>query len=145
VPARPWLRLLAATIFVALAALAAQRLFRLAAVRDPGFRARLATAADARFPSYPQFLEQVRAATKPGERIAIVFPATSWDGGYAYGYYRASYILSGREVMPLLSEQNVPLPANFEGASAIAAYRTNIPAGPYRVVFTTPDGFLVRR
>lgn len=145
-PQRSWTRGLAATLFIVLAALAAQhRLGHLLSTLDPGVRARLATAADTRWPEYPKFLDQVRQATRPGDRIALAFPAGTWEGGYAYGYYRASYMLAGREVSPLLSERDEPLPQNFQSANCIAVFRTRIPPGPYRVVLSTPDGILVRR
>jgi hypothetical protein len=137
---------LAIVLFAAIVTAAVQqRLIRLGATLRPETRALLANAADPRFPSYPQFLETVRAATKPGDTIAIVFPASDWDHGYAYGYYRASYVLAGREVLPLLTPASEPIATNFTRAKYIAVYRARIAGGPYRVIASTADGALVQR
>lgn len=57
----------------------------------------LASSTDRRAPDYPRFLQEVARRTRPGESIAIVFPPR----GYDYAFYRASYFLAGRRVIPL--------------------------------------------
>ncbi len=41
-----------------------------------------------------QFIEQVRASTKPGESVALLM--ASPHDGWSYTHWRASYMLSGR-------------------------------------------------
>ena len=92
---------------------------------------------------YPQFLEGVRARTNPGDRIAIVFPVMKWEErGYEYAYYRASYFLSGREVLPLLYRTDDLLVENFQSAKYLAVWRTAAPPGT--VVWEEAGGVLVR-
>jgi hypothetical protein len=94
-------------------------------------------------PLYPRFLEGVRAHTKPGDTIAIIVPRMSWDNGYMYAYYRASYFLAGREVLPLLTETNQKLPQNFRAARYIAAYEMNLRM-PAEIVWQGEGGTLLR-
>ncbi|HYM61497.1 MAG TPA: hypothetical protein VEZ11_11470, partial [Thermoanaerobaculia bacterium] len=54
------------------------------------------------YPEYPRFLQDVYAHTQRGDSIAIVVPPMQWDKGYSYAYYRASYLLPGRIVLPLV-------------------------------------------
>ena len=92
-------RLLAIGCFIALVLLSIdlERVVRPFADRD-ALREELHVAADGPWwPDYPRFLEQVRRGTHEGDVIAIDFPRDQ----YEYGYYRASYLLAGREVVPL--------------------------------------------
>ncbi len=96
------------------------------------------------WPDYPRFIEAVRRRTAPGDSIAILVPPQRWEGGYTYPYYRASYILAGREVLPLIAPDNRRLPENFKRAKYIAIW----PAKPLpgtQVVLTEFHGALVRR
>src|ERR1051325_2786429 len=94
-------RVLAIALLVALIAFRVEpRLLRVLYQR-PAYARFYARFADRLWPQYPQFLEGVRAHTQDGDTIAIVAPTLDWDGGYMYAFYRASYVLSGREVLPL--------------------------------------------
>jgi hypothetical protein len=110
--------------------------------RTPIARA-MAARPDRQWPQYPRFLESVRAHTKPGDSIAVFVPAMGWDDGYSYAYYRASYFLTGREVLPLVTPENGRLPQNLLAARYIAAFgvRLRLPAD---VVWQGQDGALVR-
>ena len=103
----------------------------------------LSESPDRRWPHYPRFLEGVRAHTQPGDTIAIIVPGMSWDNGYSYAYYRASYFLAGREVLPLVSPENEKLPQNFRAAQYIAAFRMNVRT-PAEVVWRGERGTLLR-
>lgn len=72
------------------------------------------------WPDYPRFLAEVRARTHDGDSIALVFPRTSWYGGYSYAYFRASYLLASREVLPVIAESDRPLPQNVQRAQWLA-------------------------
>lgn len=68
-------------------------------------------------PSSPEvirFFEWVRANTASGERIAIVLPPPFDGPGYAY--WRASYELTGRLLLPPATE--------LDDADAIAVWKT---------------------
>jgi hypothetical protein len=98
---------------------------------------------DRQWPQYPHFLADLRQHTKPGDTIAVVVPAMGWDEGYSYAYYRASYFLSGREVLPLVTPDNRRLPQNFLAAKYIAAFgvRLRVPAD---VIWQGDQGALLR-
>jgi hypothetical protein len=98
---------------------------------------------DRQWPQYPRFLEGVRAHTQPGETIAVVVPSMAWDDGYSYAYYRASYFLTGREVLPLVTPGNGRLPQNFRAATYVAAFGVKLRV-PADVVWQGEGGELVR-
>src|SRR6266852_2692824 len=56
-----------------------------------------------KMPGLKNFFEGVDAHTPPRTRIAIWVPFRQWQGGYGYAYYRASYLLPGKQVVPLLA------------------------------------------
>ena len=136
----------ALTIF-SLAALVAMcieaRLLQMPFVDRKPYARALVVFPDRQWPRYPRFLEGVRAHTKPGDTIAVVVPAMGWDDGYSYAYYRASYFLTGREVLPLVTPENGRLPQNFRAARYVAAFgvRLRVPA---EVVWQGEGGALVR-
>src|SRR5947207_2787879 len=121
-------RVLALVAFAAIIALRIEpRLLRLPFVdRQPLARAYRGFA-DRLWPQYPRFLEGVRAQTRDGDSIAIVVPTLDWDNGYSYAYYRASYILSGREVLPLADQQHHLELLNFRSAKYVAVWNTPMP------------------
>ena len=104
-----------------------------------------ASFADRLWPEYPRFLEGVRAHTQSGDSIAIVVPTFDWDRGYSYAYYRASYLLTGREVLPLSDSGNHLQLLNFRSAKYIAAWRTEVPQAHFTVVWSGAGGVLLRR
>lgn len=93
--------------------------------------------------AYPKFLEDVRARTKPGDSIALVAPSMHWDGGYSYAYYRASYFLTGREVLPLVRQDDAPLPQNFARATYVAAWRRGVKDDTRHVIWSGDGGTLL--
>ena len=101
--------------------------------------------ADRLWPQYPRFLEGVRAHTRPGDSIAIIVPSMKWDSGYAYAFYRASYFLSGREVLPLSDPHDRLHPENFRAATYIAAWHTPLPQGAHTVMWSGEGGVLLKR
>jgi hypothetical protein len=100
---------------------------------------------DRLWPQYARFLEGVRAQTSNGDSIALVVPGMKWDEGYAYAYYRASYFLSGREVLPLVDPGDRLHPENFRAAKYIAAWRSNLPEGRHTIIWRGEGGVLMRR
>src|ERR1041385_1176909 len=61
--------------------------------------------ADRMWLPYAAFLRGVREHTQDGQTIAVLVPTLDWDRGYSYAYYRASYFLAGREVLPLAGSE----------------------------------------
>jgi hypothetical protein len=98
---------------------------------------------DRAWPDYPRFLEGVREHTKPGDTVALIVPAMGWKTGYSYAYYRASYFLTGREVLPVVTPDNARLPQNFRGAKYIAAFGVGLRT-PADVVWRGNRGVLLR-
>ena len=95
-------------------------------------------------PDYPKFLEAVRERTARGDSIALMVPARSWESGYAYAYYRASYFLAGRTVLPVMLPNDRRLPENLNRSHYVAFWPGKAPAGA-NVVFAGFRGALVRR
>jgi hypothetical protein len=110
---------------------------RAAAVRE------MVTDTDRAWPDYPGFLEGVREHTKPGDSIALILPTMSWERGYFYGYYRASYFLAGREVLPLVEAGDRRLPQNFHDAKYIAVFGVRL-RHPADVMWRSGRGALLR-
>ncbi len=69
----------------------------------------------------------------------------NWNGGYADAYYRASYFLAGREVLPLVTSDDHLHPENLRRASFVAAWRVNAPAAGRIVMWRGEGGELLRR
>ena len=88
----------------------------------------------------------VRDHTREGDRIAVVLPARRWEGGYAYGFIRSTYLLAGRRTVPLLNPGDQPLPANFERATHIAAWGVALPPlRGFEPVWRSTNGVLLQR
>lgn len=140
-------RILAAAFFAALAIASIKpELMDLPFIdRRPLQRAMIIDPDGAWWPGYPAFLRDVAAATKPGDTIALVVPGMQWDNGYSYAYYRASYFLAGREVLPMITPEDRWIPANLARAKYVAAWRSGIDER-WRVAKASHDGaLLVRR
>jgi hypothetical protein len=101
--------------------------------------------ADRTWMQYAQFLRDARAHTRNGESVAVLVPALRWDGGYSYAYYRASYFLAGREVLPFVDRDDHLHPENLQRADYVAAWRMQAPPTHAKVVWSGDGGVLVRR
>ena len=98
---------------------------------------------DRRTPDYPAFLAEVARRTEPDQSIAVVVPMRHWNGGYSYAYYRASYFLAGRRVVPIVDENDRLHPERLQEADFIAVWRVPEFAGP-DVVWQGHGGTLFR-
>ena len=108
------------------------------------FNRSLAQMADGGWFQYPLFLEGIREHTRDGDTIAIIVPWRKWDDGYSYAYYRASYFLAGRIVLPLVTEDDRVHPENFRAAQYVAAWHIRRVGGG-RVVWAGEGGVLLQR
>src|SRR5437773_12494083 len=68
---------------------------------------------------FPRFLSEVRARTEEGDKITVIIPAMKWDEGYSYAYYRSSYFLTGRVVLPLVDAEDHSHMDNFYAAEYV--------------------------
>jgi hypothetical protein len=121
----------------------AARLFNLPFIDRRPSAVAMATFPDRAWPDYPRFLEGVREHTNAGDTIAIIVPGMSWDGGYSYAYYRASYFLTGREVLPLMTPDDTRLPQNFRRAKYVAVFGVGLRT-PADVIWRSGRGALLR-
>jgi hypothetical protein len=93
---------------------------------------------------YIEFLHGVRAHTVKGDSIAIVVPERHWENGYSYAYYRASYMLAGRRVIPLVSPDDRMAMENLRQALYLAEWRRDLGVNQ-QVVWSGAGGKLARR
>ncbi|HKR65142.1 MAG TPA: hypothetical protein VJZ00_15520 [Thermoanaerobaculia bacterium] len=105
----------------------------------------LTRAPDLQAPTYPAFLEEVARRTKPGDSIAILVPMRHWARGYAYAYFRATYFLAGRDVIPLVDADDHEHPERLRDARYVAVWHLPVLPGPWEEVWRGPDGVLLRR
>jgi hypothetical protein len=82
-----------------------------------------------------RFLERVRADTKPGERIALMMAPP--HGGWTYTHWRASYVLSGRPVLPPIPWDSPP--------DVVALWRTGWGDPRYEIVWSDSNSAMLRR
>ena len=94
---------------------------------------------------YSPFLDGVRAHTHAGESVAVLVPAVHWERGYSYAYYRASYVLAGRVVLPLIDDADRFHPENLRRAELVAIWRAPVPPTHRKLVWQGNGGLLVRR
>lgn len=120
--------------------------FRALRLDGPRWRAALTELPYRKLPGYRRFLLDVGARTPAGARIAIWIPDGGWDGAYGYGYTRAPFLLTGRQVVPLLVPfVDKPAPENVRFADWVAAWH-GAPAIPgFQIVWRSADGVLMRR
>jgi hypothetical protein len=120
-------------VLIALLSIDYSMLFEVVARRD-ALRAGLLRRAH-RVPGFQQFLEDVRAQTKPGDSIALIVGARD-PRVYGYGQIRASYVLAGRRVVRMTDD--------VAGATHLALFRMEY-KGNAPVVWRSRDGILVRQ
>ena len=94
---------------------------------------------------FSPFLDGVRAHTRAGESVAVLVPTVHWEGGYSYAYYRASYVLAGREVLPLFDDADRFHPENLRRAELVAIWGAPVPPTHRKFVWQGYGGLLVRR
>jgi hypothetical protein len=124
----PWRRAIALAIILAVFALRIDRqLLILPFVDRAGIAAAFESRPDRLWPQFPRFIDEVRARTANGDSIAIVVPSLDWDQGYSYAYYRSSYLLAGREVLPVATSDRVLHPENFRRAKYVAVWGRDFP------------------
>lgn len=89
-----------------------------------------------------RFLDSVRERTRKGDAIGILAP--TWTG-YEYAYYRASYILAGRRVIPLVDPTHTLRPDRIDEADWIAGWQMGMEVKAFREEWKGAGGVLLRR
>ncbi|HEV7922576.1 MAG TPA: hypothetical protein VGR02_17470 [Thermoanaerobaculia bacterium] len=138
-------RIAAAAVFAILVVLSVEKtLLRLPFIDRTPLRISMETSPDRSwYPAYPRFLAEVRRRTPPGARIALVVPMPTWETGYDYAFFRASYFLAGREVLPILTRDGKPFGDNVRNAQYLAAWGVNARGG--RELWRGNGGVLLQR
>jgi hypothetical protein len=99
-----------------------------------------------KMPGLRELLVGADARTPPGASIAIFVPYSAWEGGYGYAYYRASYLLPGKQVIPLLRiGEDKPDPENLARADYVVCWGGVPPIPGFAKVWQTTSGMLLRR
>ena len=99
-----------------------------------------------KLPGFQRLLLGAAERTPPGARVAIALPFRAWEGGYGYGYYRASYLLPGRQVVPLLVPgEDRPSLENLRQSDYVLSWRSELQPPGFVTVWRSPDGMLMRR
>ena len=119
--------------------------FRIFAHDRGASAAQLAAAPDRAAPGYAAFLREVRARTPEDARIAVVVPMRRWSGGYEYAYYRASYALAGREVIPLVDRDDSAHLERVRDAEWVASWGMEPRIPGFARVWSGSGGTLLRR
>ena len=98
-----------------------------------------------KMPGLQTFLQGVDAHTPPNARIAIWLPFHQWEGGYGYAYYRASYLLPGKQVVPLLDQHADRLELdNLAQADYLASFDERIHAPGFESTWQDGHGMLLK-
>lgn len=140
-------RVLAAFAFAAMIAGGIEPFyFRALTLNGPRWREAMTELPYRKLPGLRRFLAGVDARTPSGARIAIWIPQPGWDGAYGYGYYRAPFLLTGKQVVPL----QVPFVdraalSNVRLADYVAAWHGAPPFAGFEIVWRSEDGVLMRR
>ena len=102
-----------------------------------------------KLPGLRRFLFDIRERTNRGDAVALFAPglhhAPRWEGGYDYLRERAMYPLAGRRVISLVDDNDNVRPERLSEATCIASYRAQPTVQQFAVVWTGPDGCLLRR
>ena len=120
------------------------QLLQLPFVSRQGLTSALLRWPDGAWQQYPRFLQEVRARTNDGDTIAVIVPTMKWDDGYSYAYYRASYFLTGRQVLPLITSDDSSHFENFRAARYVAVWHRAIHPRMGEVVWRGEGGVLLK-
>jgi hypothetical protein len=99
-----------------------------------------------KMPGLRELLIGANARTPQGASIAILVPYSSWEGGYGYAYYRSSYLLPGKQVIPLLRLGEDKSDAeNLGHADYLVCWGGVPPVAGFATIWQTAAGMLLRR
>jgi hypothetical protein len=88
-------------------------------------------------PAVLQFFENIRSRTEPGDEIGLLM---AWPHeGWSYTYWRGSYALAGRRVLPPLNDYE------STDAGTVATWQKGFGDERYAIVWRDENGALLRR
>lgn len=103
--------------FISIAVVAAASLF---------FRPLPAHRLDEGWGDYPEFLAAIRDTTHNGDTIALLVPVRRGSNDYSYAYFRASYLLAGREILPVIDDNGRIIANNIRDARFVATWHGHL-------------------
>ena len=77
--------------------------------------------------------------------VAIAFPSYDWNRHYARTFYRSSYLLAGRRVVPLADRDGSLHFERLREVDFVAAWNTAVPAEGLQEILRSHRGVLYRR
>ena len=111
-------------------------------------RGRMAAALTARpdvqAPGYRRCLDRAGELTPRGASVAVLVPWRRWDPAYAYAYYRATYLLTGRRVVPLLDRHHVPHLERLRTSEWVVSWQVPLPESELSQIDRNGDCIVAR-
>jgi hypothetical protein len=98
-----------------------------------------------KMPGLRRFLLEVRRTTERGEVVALLADQSRRTNGYDYIYDRSLYTLAGRHVVAAMDREDRLVPDAIAKADVIAVFRQQPAIDGFRVVWSGPDGSILRR
>ena len=95
-------------------------------------------------PGLQQFMLEVRERTPPGARVAFWSRYQEWGRGYSFSHMRASYLVGGRYLLPLVTEEG-PAPQTLLESDWIASWGDDRDFPGFERQWSGEDGVLWRR
>jgi hypothetical protein len=139
-----WRETLAGAVFVLVLAGSFQPFYvRVFLLDRDALAARIDSLRFGRMPEIRPFLHSVERRTEMGESVALVTPF-SWHQGYEYAFYRASYVLAGRTVLPVITPTGRSISQNVKNADVVAAWQVDLDPGQFEVLWRGDGGTLAR-
>lgn len=140
-----WRELLAGAIFILVLAGSFQPFYLRVLLDD---RVALAERIDflrfGKMPGIRSFLQSVESRTEKGDSVALVTPFSGWNLGYEYAFYRASYVLAGRTVLPVMTPAGDSIPRNLKNADVVAAWQVDLDPRHFEILWRGDGGILAR-
>jgi hypothetical protein len=98
-----------------------------------------------KMPGLRGFLVEVHRLTERGEVVAVLASESRRTNGYDYIYDRSLYTLAGRHVIAAVDREDRLVSEAIAQADVIAAFRQQPAIDGFHVVWSGPDGSILRR
>ena len=112
-------------------------------LRNPSLYLRERMRSADRAPGLASFVSEISRRTEHGDSIALVLsPADA--SRYEFAYYRTSYLLAGRRIIPIFDSTGQMKRERVADARYLALFRQSY-VGPGEIVWQGDEGLLVRQ